>query len=763
MKATITIRNNIRAQIEGDFDDRALDDHLAFHTSKFWWKSPRAKMGMWDGKTHLFNRASGLFPLGLKPMIVKWLKKNDTPYKVIDSRGDEGKLVAGTLAKELGGDITLRPDQIEAVEKVLRHERGIIHGSTGCLAGDTIVEINRAGKSFKMPLADVVSRFNGGPTRRFWRDRPMSVKRGCAVRWNPVIDTKIRYRDKDGYIRLTTLVDAYASGVKETFTLTTSDGHSVRATADHRFMTPGGWRRLDHLKVGEQIIVLAEPPRASKKYEKQYYHVTGGLTYHPNAGRRNVRSGWSVPTHRLVVEAALNSLSLSSYIKKLKTGKTRGLKYLPTEAVVHHIDGNHRNNSLANLEIVQSLSEHSSKHGKEGGWRRVTQSTRPSTVASIDRYGTEPTFDLEVEAHEHSFVANGVVVHNCGKTELAAAIIKTYGVPVTLFLTGRKKLARQTRERFAKRLGVPLEDIGLIQGGEWLYGDSGVYVAVIDTLIQDKFKGLRKLIYDNCELLFIDEAHHSPSSKYYQTLMYCKARYRFGLTGTPVGRSDGADLKLRACTGSIIARIGSKELIEKGILARPTVFFTQINKPKILADSMPWAGVYAQAIVNNDLRNSIIVNYALELEKLGKRTLILVKEIDHGETIKFMLRDGGSSCAFVHGSCADDVIDTATRRLESGKLRTLIATSIFDEGVDIPAVNAILLATGGKSQIAMLQRIGRGLRRKKDDNRVFIFDFFDTTHKHLINHAEQRVGICKREGFKVVLLKKAGHIASLVA
>ena len=106
--------------------------------------------------------------------------------------------------------------------------------------------------------------------------------------------------------------------------------------------------------------------------------------------------------------------------------------------------------------------------------------------------------DYQLRAVERAVAMERGIIHGgtgCGKTEVAAALIERLGRPVTLFLTGRKKLAQQTRERFAERLSVPLEDVGLIQGGKWLDGALPIYVAVVDTLTQKKFEKERRLLY----------------------------------------------------------------------------------------------------------------------------------------------------------------------------------------------------------------------------------------------------------------------------
>ena len=88
--------------------------------------------------------------------------------------------------------------------------------------------------------------------------------------------------------------------------------------------------------------------------------------------------------------------------------------------------------------------------------------------------------------------------------------------------------------------------------------------------------------------------------------------------------------------------------------------------------------------------------------------------------------------------------------LKKGKIKVLLGSTILDVGVDVPAVSMVILASAGKAEIALRQRIGRGLRAKKNQaNICFVVDFDDPFNKYLKNHAQQRKAIIQHtEGFK---------------
>ena len=72
-------------------------------------------------------------------------------------------------------------------------------------------------------------------------------------------------------------------------------------------------------------------------------------------------------------------------------------------------------------------------------------------------------------------------------------------------------------------------------------------------------------------------------------------------------------------------------------------------------------------------------------------------------------------------------------------------------GLDIPDLDCILRASGGKSSISTLQAIGRGLRRKKDENVVSYYDFLDSVDRYTYSHSMQRIKDYEQEEFEVVV------------
>jgi superfamily II DNA or RNA helicase len=92
----------------------------------------------------------------------------------------------------------------------------------------------------------------------------------------------------------------------------------------------------------------------------------------------------------------------------------------------------------------------------------------------------------------------------------------------------------------------------------------------------------------------------------------------------------------------------------------------------------------------------------------------------------------------------------AIARLQDGSLHALIATTIFDEGVDIPELKKVILASGGKSQVKLIQRVGRAVRLANGKTEAMIVDFQDAHNPTLKRHAAARRKVYKEQEFDVV-------------
>lgn len=259
-------------------------------------------------------------------------------------------------------------------------------------------------------------------------------------------------------------------------------------------------------------------------------------------------------------------------------------------------------------------------------------------------------------------------------------------------------------------------------------------------------------VLERFEFVILEEAHEASGNSYYEIMRHCKnAHYRLALTGTPFMReSQESNMRLMACSGPIAIKISEEMLIERGILAKPYFKTVELSKnPPKLHIATAWQAAYRLGIVENEERNVKIVNEVLMAMRYGLSTMVLVQHTSHGEKLMKILEMAGVRALYIQGENDQVERKAALKALANGEIDVLIGTTILDVGVDVPAVGLIILAGGGKAEVALRQRIGRGLRAKKlGPNVAFVVDFNDPFNRILREHAAQRLEIIKQtKGF----------------
>lgn len=313
---------------------------------------------------------------------------------------------------------------------IIENEYRVI-GPPGCIAGDAIISVNRigvgdAGITRKMRLDYLVERFNSAVPGGYFRGNGYARK--TTTLWDSLIKTRVRCMSPEGLILLAPLVRAIDSGLQEVHEVVLEDGCKLRATHDHEFAVVGGMASLSSLAAGDLLMVDAGVARKDPAKKKSYLEIEG-LKYHPFCHRVAAKR-YSVLVHRLTVEADMNGVSLQFFVDSHRNGfaGNANWRYLQKTQVVHHKDRDVKNNSIGNLEVIDSLTEHSRLHCNEGRWKDVIAKASTCKIAKINKYvGEYPVFDLTVyveDGKSGNYLANDIVVSNCGKTTYLSSQVK---------------------------------------------------------------------------------------------------------------------------------------------------------------------------------------------------------------------------------------------------------------------------------------------------------------------------------------------------
>lgn len=350
-----------------------------------------------------------------------------------------------------------------------------------------------------------------------------------------------------------------------------------------------------------------------------------------------------------------------------------------------------------------------------------------------------------------------------GKTAIIAMLAAKYNVKTVIYVIGIE-LLHQMKNTIEGLYGI---ECGMVGGGHCdvskkitimtIWSAASAFnkkIKIIDNdltmdgkrLNQNLKKSKIKDLVSEAKLIIIDECQYAAS----ETVQFLHkssrdARHRFLFSGTP-WRDAGDDILIEAVGGPKIYDINATKLINGKFLVAPEIHF--INVPIMPRVGSTYHEVYSNYIVENDDRNNLIVNAAKKMVASGKKVLILVVRVKHGHILMDMIGDS-LRCASLDGSNSANDRLSKIGQMKNGELDVLIASKIFDQGVDIPQLDALILAGSGKSSGRALQRIGRVIRAHDGKSNAIVVDFYDNA-KYLKSHSQKRIDIYKSEpGFKV--------------
>lgn len=344
-----------------------------------------------------------------------------------------------------------------------------------------------------------------------------------------------------------------------------------------------------------------------------------------------------------------------------------------------------------------------------------------------------------------------------GKTEIAVGLSMRLGMTNTLFIAPEADLMHNAARRWEKRTGV---EAGRIGDG-WMDPRDGFTAATFQTLSKRMGKDPKLTAYlPTVGSMIIDEVHTLPADSFYAVAQSVPAYYRIGMSGTPLARGDRRSLFSIAATGSIVYRVPTQLLIDRGFISRPHI---QMVRCEQTSTASGWQAAERDLIVESKKRNRLVVDLARAAPKPG---LVFVRLKKHGRILTDYLRAEGLRVEFVWGEKNTAQRDAAVERLRNGELDVIVCSVVFQTGTDIPEVRSMVIACGGKSEIATLQRIGRGMRIVKDakgnaiKDEFWVFDVMDTEpNKHAghtgnrwnAKHSRERLRAYQRVGHEVTM------------
>jgi superfamily II DNA or RNA helicase len=356
--------------------------------------------------------------------------------------------------------------------------------------------------------------------------------------------------------------------------------------------------------------------------------------------------------------------------------------------------------------------------------------------------------DYQLGAVDASIKRTRGVVHaatGAGKTEIIAGIVES--VPTNwLLLVHRTQLGLQARDRYRLRTGV---EAGVVAEGEWSpdHGPHGLTVATFQSLhaaLKVDADGSVRAWLATIGGLAVDECHTLPADTFRAVVDHTvNAYWRIGVSGTPLARGDRKAMHLIGCLGSVLYRVSARQLIEAGLLARPRI---RMVVHECTSDKKTWQGAYNDIVAGGKTRNRLVVDLVV---RAAKPCVVFTKALKQGRVITKMIQRAGLQVEYVDGSTPTASRQLAVKRLERGDVDVLVASVVMNEGIDIPELRSVVMAAGGSSTIAALQRVGRGMRVVPGKTEFEVWDVDDQGNKWTERHSAERVRAYEVEEYEV--------------
>jgi len=393
-------------------------------------------------------------------------------------------------------------------------------------------------------------------------------------------------------------------------------------------------------------------------------------------------------------------------------------------------------------------------------------------ISSMEKAGTLELRDYQTVACTTALFHNfrGVIrsATGSGKTLIAAGICGMMLPRKSLVLIHGTQLVEQTYQAFCNYLGG--DKVGVMRSGE--IDPQEVTVASIDflhfylqpktpTTVKDTevYEAKKKALKDylaTVDMLVFDECHHGSSDTWLNIGKWSKAFYRVGLSGTPLKQDLLSDMQMMSLVGPVIFDLNSKWLQEKGFLAQAKLLIKTLDFTTANNRALNYADARKKILVENNLRLvSIADDIVNSLKDPNNRILVLTgNSVDLakglGEEVTALSRGsnkGKPKHLVVTGQTSTKKTSSAFEQLRSGRVKCVITTKLADEGIDVPDVNHLMIVGGGKAYVATIQRIGRGLRKKENNQELLVVDYFTLGNRYLEKHDKQRLKIYNEENF----------------
>ncbi len=376
---------------------------------------------------------------------------------------------------------------------------------------------------------------------------------------------------------------------------------------------------------------------------------------------------------------------------------------------------------------------------------------QPHQVQILDALSTE-----RLHGHSRNLV---VAATGTGKTWVSAFDFKRLrqdGLERLLFVAHQDQILQQSQTVFQLVLKDPAF------GERLVGGDRPVIGTHVFASIQSLHRQIDRIDPEAWDVVVVDEFHHAEAPTYRKLLGHLKPKVLIGLTATPE-RADGESI-LGWFDNRVAAEIRLWQALEQSLLS-PFHYFG-VNDGTDLGSVSFVRGRYSVAeleglYTSDHARATRIIDAVSRevVEPTQMRALGFCVGVAHAELMAHEFDLAGLPAVALHAGSTNDERQAAIAKLRRGTLRAIFTVDLFNEGVDIPEVDTILMLRPTESSTIFLQQLGRGLRRTEGKSVLTVLDFiglahrayrYDVRYRALVGGTRKQVGAAVEQGFPMV-------------
>ncbi|WP_153127059.1 DUF3427 domain-containing protein [Peribacillus tepidiphilus] len=324
----------------------------------------------------------------------------------------------------------------------------------------------------------------------------------------------------------------------------------------------------------------------------------------------------------------------------------------------------------------------------------------------------------EIQAVRAAGKDKGLIISatGTGKTYLSAFDVRRFAPKRMLFIVHREQILNKAKSDYKKVLGGLEKDFGILSGSS-KQTDAKYLFATIQTI--SKEENLSQFDPETFDYILIDEVHKAGAKSYHKVLNYFKPKFLMGMTATPERTDDFNIYEL--FDYNIAYEIRLQEALEEDMLC-PFHYFGVTDfeyDGETIDDTTVLSKLVTEERVNHIIEK--MDYYGFSGDKV--KGLIFCSRKEEAKELSLVLNKKGFRTVALTGDDSQEERERRVNQLENGLLDYILTVDIFNEGIDIPNINQVVMLRQTQSSIIFIQQLGRGLRKHESKEFVTIIDF----------------------------------------